>query len=82
MDKKQLQDWANERPKNLKTPEELSKFEQLLKNISVETVLNTEMTHITKTVSTSKKTTPKQYSPELHSEALKLAERIGCCGSP
>ncbi|RDP45312.1 hypothetical protein C4A55_02551 [Escherichia coli] len=55
MDKKQLQDWANERPKNLKTPEELSKFEQLLKNISVETVLNTEMTHITKTVSTSKK---------------------------
>ena len=34
------------------------------------------MTHITKTVSTSKKPR-KQHSPEFRSEALKLAERIG-----
>ncbi|ESU76758.1 Transposase (plasmid) [Shigella dysenteriae WRSd5] len=34
------------------------------------------MTHMTKTVSTSKKTR-KQHSPEFCSEALKLAERIG-----
>ena len=34
------------------------------------------MTHMTKTVSTSKKPR-KQHSPEFRSEALKLAERIG-----
>lgn len=35
-----------------------------------------EMTHMTKSVSTSKKAR-KQNSPEFRSEALKLAERIG-----
>ncbi len=35
-----------------------------------------EVTHMTKTVSTSKKPR-KQHSPEFRSEALKLAERIG-----
>ena len=35
-----------------------------------------EVTHMTKTVSTSKKPR-KQQSPEFRSEALKLAERIG-----
>ncbi len=45
MDEKQLQALANELVKNLKTPEDLNQFERLLKKISVEAALNTEMTH-------------------------------------
>ncbi|EQC3009924.1 transposase, partial [Escherichia coli] len=45
MDGKQLQALANELAKNLKTPEDLSQFERLLKKLSVETALNAEMTH-------------------------------------
>ncbi|AHF73356.1 transposase ISSoEn2, IS256 family [Candidatus Sodalis pierantonius str. SOPE] len=45
MDEKQLQDLANELAKNLKTPENLSHFDRLLKKISVEAALNAEMTH-------------------------------------
>ncbi|WP_097418824.1 IS256 family transposase [Escherichia coli] len=45
MDKKQLQALANELAKNLKTPEDLSQFDRLLKKISVEAALNAEMTH-------------------------------------
>ena len=45
MDEKQLQALANELAKNLKTPEDLSQFDRLLKKISVEAALNAEMTH-------------------------------------
>ena len=45
MDEKQLQALANERAKNLKTPDDLNQFDRLLKTISVEVVLNAEMTH-------------------------------------
>ncbi len=44
MDEKQLQALANELTKNLKTPEDLSQFERLLKKLSVEAALNAEMT--------------------------------------
>ncbi len=36
---------ANELAKNLKTPEDLSQFDRLLKKLSVEAALNAEMTH-------------------------------------
>ncbi|EBP0013964.1 hypothetical protein HX37_25265 [Salmonella enterica] len=39
MDEKQLQALANELAKNLKTPEDLSQFDRLLKKISVEAAL-------------------------------------------
>lgn len=42
MDEKQLQALANELAKNLKTPEDLSHFDRLLKKISVEAALNAE----------------------------------------
>ena len=45
MDDKQLQALASELAKNLKTPEDLSQFERLLKKNSVEAALNTKMTH-------------------------------------
>ncbi|AHF73942.1 transposase ISSoEn2, IS256 family [Candidatus Sodalis pierantonius str. SOPE] len=45
MDEKQLQALANKLAKNLKTPEDLSHFDRLLKKISVEAALNAEMTH-------------------------------------
>ena len=45
MDEKQLQVLANELTKNLKTPEDLSQFDRLLKKLSVEAALNAEMTH-------------------------------------
>ncbi|HGA5440448.1 TPA: IS256 family transposase [Salmonella enterica subsp. enterica serovar Eastbourne] len=45
MDEKQLQALTNELAKNLKTPEDLSQFDRLLKKISVEAALNAEMTH-------------------------------------
>ncbi len=45
MDEKQLQALANELSKNLKTPEDLSQFDRLLKKLSVEAALNAEMTH-------------------------------------
>nr|AIW80470.1 transposase, Mutator family [uncultured bacterium] len=45
MDEKQLQALANELAKNLKTPEDLSQFDWLLKKLSVEAALNAEMTH-------------------------------------
>lgn len=45
MDEKQLQALANELPKNLKTPADLSQFDRLLKKLSVEAALNVEMTH-------------------------------------
>ncbi|MBC0060505.1 IS256 family transposase, partial [Escherichia coli] len=38
MDEKQLQALANELAKNLKTPEDLSQFDRLLKKLSVEAV--------------------------------------------
>ncbi len=36
---------ANELTKKLKTPEDLSQFDRLLKKLSVEAALNAEMTH-------------------------------------
>ena len=45
MDEKQLQALANELAKNLKTPEDLSQFDRLLRKISVEAALNAEMSH-------------------------------------
>ena len=45
MDEKQLQTLANELAKNLKTPEDLSQFDRLLKKLSVEAAINAEMTH-------------------------------------
>ncbi|EMZ56512.1 IS256-like element IS1414 family transposase [Escherichia coli] len=45
MDEKQLQALANELVKNLKTPEDLSQFDRLLKKLSVEAALNAKMTH-------------------------------------
>ncbi len=45
MNEKQLQALANKQAKNLKTPEDLSQFDRLLKKISVEAALNAEMTH-------------------------------------
>lgn len=45
MDDKQLQALANELAKNLKTPEDLSQFDRLLKKIKVEAALNAELTH-------------------------------------
>ncbi len=45
MDEKQLQALANELAKNLKTPDDLSQFDRLLKKISVEAALNAEMSH-------------------------------------
>ncbi len=45
MDEKQLQALANELAKNLKTPEDLSQFDRLLKKISVEAALKAEMSH-------------------------------------
>ncbi|AXF77332.1 IS256 family transposase [Erwinia tracheiphila] len=44
MDEKQSQALANELAKNLKTPDDLSQFERLLKKISVGAALNAEMT--------------------------------------
>ena len=46
MDEKQLQALANELAKNLKTPEDLSQFDRLLKKLSVEAALNAEITVI------------------------------------
>ncbi|MKO33728.1 hypothetical protein DTY60_24120 [Escherichia coli] len=43
--KNKLQALANELAKNLKTPEDLSQFDRLLKKLSVEAALNAEMTH-------------------------------------
>ncbi len=40
-----MQALANELAKNLKTPDDLSQFDRLLKKISVEAALNAEMTH-------------------------------------
>jgi putative transposase len=40
-----LQALANELAKNLKTPDDLSQFDRLLKKISVETARNAEMSH-------------------------------------
>ncbi len=45
MDEKQLQALANKLAKNLKTPDDLSQFDRLLKKISVEATLNAEMSH-------------------------------------
>ena len=45
MDDTQLQALANELAKNLKTPEDLSQFDRLLKKIKVEAALNAELTH-------------------------------------
>ncbi|GJK89681.1 hypothetical protein SM87_03055 [Klebsiella pneumoniae] len=45
MDVKQLQALANELAKNIKTPDDLNQFDRLLKKISVEAVLNAELTH-------------------------------------
>ncbi|WP_442890994.1 hypothetical protein [Arsenophonus sp. PmNCSU2021_1] len=45
MDEKQLQALANKLAKNLKTPDDLSQFDRLLKKISVEAALNAEMSH-------------------------------------
>ncbi|WP_416041986.1 IS256 family transposase [Edwardsiella ictaluri] len=45
MNEKQLQALANELAKNLKTPDDLSQFDRLLKKISVEAALNAEMSH-------------------------------------
>lgn len=45
MDEKQLQTLANEPAKNLKTSEDLSQFDRLLKKISAGAALNAEMTH-------------------------------------
>jgi len=45
MDEKQLQVLTNELVKNLKTTEELSQFDRLLKKISVEAALNAELSH-------------------------------------
>ncbi len=45
MDEKQLQALANELAKNLKTPDDLSKFDRMLKKISVEAALNAKMSH-------------------------------------
>ena len=45
MDEKQLQVLANELAKNLKIPDDLSQFDRLLKKISVEAALNTEVSH-------------------------------------
>ena len=42
MDEKQLQALANELAKNLKTPEDLSQFDRLLKKLSVEAALNAD----------------------------------------
>ena len=53
MDEKQLQALANELAKNLKTPDDLSQFDRLLKKINVEAALNAEMTHLWATIKTS-----------------------------
>lgn len=45
MDEKTIAGLANELAKNLKTPDDLSQFDHLLKKISVEAALNAEMTH-------------------------------------
>ena len=45
MDEKQLQALANELTKKLKTPEDFSQFDRLLKKLSVKAALNAEMTH-------------------------------------
>lgn len=45
MDEKQLQALANELAKNLKTPDDISQFDRLLKKISVEAAINAEMSH-------------------------------------
>lgn len=45
MDENQLQALANELAKNLKTPDDLSQFDRLLKKISVEAALHAEMSH-------------------------------------
>ncbi len=45
MDEKQLQALANELAKNLKTPEDLSQFDRLLKKLSVEAALNAATVH-------------------------------------
>lgn len=53
MDEKQLQALANELAKNLKTPDDLSQFDRLLKKISVEAALNAEMSHLWATIKIS-----------------------------
>lgn len=45
MDEKQLQALTNELAKNLKTPDDFSQFDRLLKKNSVEASLNAEMSH-------------------------------------
>lgn len=63
MDEKLLQALTNELAKNLKTPEDLSQFEQLLKKLSVEAALNPEMTHHLK-ISPDQKLTPAMVIPQ------------------
>ncbi|KMQ77130.1 transposase, partial [Edwardsiella ictaluri] len=53
MNEKQLQALANELAKNLKTPDDLSQFDRLLKKISVEAALNAEMSHHLATIKIS-----------------------------
>ncbi|KMK34375.1 transposase [Pluralibacter gergoviae] len=45
MDEKQLQALANKLAKNLKTPDDLSQFDRLLKKISFEAAPNAGMSH-------------------------------------
>ena len=43
MNKKDIEAFAKEAAKNIKTPEDLNQFSQMLKKITVEAALNAEM---------------------------------------
>ncbi|STR74146.1 Uncharacterised protein [Klebsiella pneumoniae] len=66
MDERQLQALANELAKNLKTPEDLSQFDRLLKKLSVEAALNAEMTPILgmRKISPDQELTPATVIPQ------------------
>ncbi len=58
MDEKQLQALANELAKNLKTPEDLSQFDRLLKKLSVEAAHAPGITHVRAPVSAVRPLSP------------------------
>lgn len=68
MDEKQLQPLTNELAKNLKTSEDLSQFDRLLKKLSVEAALNAVMSHHLE----YKKNQPKQEA----TPAIAIPQRV------
>ena len=77
---KQLQALANELAKNLKTPEDLSQFDRLLKKIKVEAALNAELTHhLGHEKNQPKSGTNSWICPYISRHLLSLNPLLACC---